>query len=102
MRWHSRGGRSLFFAKIVTPSRVAGARATRVSQPIGASVRGVGGDVKEVGALVIRTASGYVPASHEPSCARRRSHLVILRIALAIWAACIYAVYWLGYLRGAL
>jgi hypothetical protein len=65
-------------------------------------VRGRGAGVKKVRALVIRTASGYGPASHESSCARRRSHLVILRIALAIWAACIYAVYWLGYLRGAL
>jgi hypothetical protein len=55
-----------------------------------------------IGALVIRTASGYVPASHEPFCARRRSHPVIARVVLAIWAAVIYAVYWLGYLRGAL
>jgi hypothetical protein len=40
--------------------------------------------------------------SHEPTCARRRSHLMIARVVLAIWAAVIYAVYWLGYLRGAL
>jgi len=25
---------------------------------------------------------------------------VILRLALAVWAAAIYAIYWLGYLRG--
>jgi len=27
---------------------------------------------------------------------------MIARVVLAIWAAVIYAVYWLGYLRGAL
>jgi len=27
---------------------------------------------------------------------------MIARVVLAIWAAAIYAVYWLGYLRGAL
>jgi len=25
---------------------------------------------------------------------------VILRVVLAVWAAAIYAIYWLGYLRG--
>jgi len=27
---------------------------------------------------------------------------MIVRVVLAIWAATIYVVYWLGYLRGAL
>src|SRR5262249_25185619 len=33
MRWHSRGGRSLFFPKTVTPSRVVDPSATSVSHP---------------------------------------------------------------------
>jgi len=33
---------------------------------------------------------------------RRRSRVVSLRLVLALWAAAIYAIYWLGYLRGPL
>jgi hypothetical protein len=36
--------------------------------------------------------------SREPVAGR----VVSLRLVLALWAAAIYAVYWLGYLRGPL
>src|SRR5262245_34498179 len=102
MRWHSRGGRSLFLAKIVTPSRVAGPRATRVSQPIAAASRRDRDLVKGVAALVIRRGSGYGPASHAFRTLSASDRVVILRLLLALWAAAIYAIYWYGYLRGAL
>jgi hypothetical protein len=34
--------------------------------------------------------------------ARRRSPVVSLRLVLGLWAAAIYVIYWLGYLRGPL
>ena len=58
--------------------------------------------VKRCAVLVIHAASGYGPASHALRRHRSRSHVVILRLVLGLWAAAIYAIYWLGYLRGAL
>jgi len=38
--------------------------------------------------------------AHVPPGVRRRGDVVMLRLVLAVWTASIYAIYWLGYLRG--
>lgn len=50
--------------------------------------------------LVIQQASGYTSARHAPPDDRPGIVLVTVRLALGLWAAAIYAIYWLGYLRG--
>jgi hypothetical protein len=39
-------------------------------------------------------------AAHAARHPSPRSDVVTLRVVLLVWAAAIYAVYWLGYLRG--
>src|SRR5262245_2901757 len=62
MRWHSRGGRSLFLANSVTPSRVAGGNATIVSQPMpGAFARSWRCGQAMASTVHIRKGSRYPP-----------------------------------------
>src|SRR5262249_13877549 len=68
MRWHSRGGRSLFFANSVTPPLVAGARATIVSQPMKRASRPSDVEVKRAALL---SSSGTLPAILPRPCALR-------------------------------
>jgi hypothetical protein len=71
---------------------------------MGGASRDGGDRVKRVrrAALVIRDPSGYGPAADGISTRHPRSGIVSLRLLLALWATAIYAVYWFGYLRGAL
>ena len=48
--------------------------------------------------LVIRGASRYCPAPRMQPPIHRTDF--VTRLALGIWAAAMYAIYWLGYLRG--
>jgi hypothetical protein len=89
------------FAKSVIPGR-AGARATIVSQPM----RRTSPPARpgQNGLRRARYPEGFplFSRAHAFPGARRRSRVVSLRLVLALWAAAIYAIYWLGYLRGPL